>query len=77
MKVIQGKFGEDAPKGKDKIKQAVQKLEDSGMDLEKAGFILIVDVGEEMKVASDLEIEKLIFMSEVIKNSVLTGSYEV
>lgn len=77
MKVIEGKFGVEAPTGKDKVQQALKKFEDAGVDLESSGFVLIMDSGGEMKVASDLEIEKLVFMLEVIKASVLSGSYEV
>jgi hypothetical protein len=77
LKVIHGKFGEDAPTGKDKVQQALKKFEESGINIDECGFTLIVDTGGDMKVASDLEIDKLIFMLEVIKLSVLTGSYEV
>ncbi len=77
MKVIHGKFGAEAPTGKDKVQKALRKFVESGMDLEDSGFILIMDTGGDMKVASDLDIEKLVFTLEVIKNSVLSGSYEV
>lgn len=77
MKVIHGKFGAEAPTGKDKVQKALKKFEDGGIDLESSGFVLIMDTGADMKVASDLEIEKLVFMLEVIKSSVLSGSYEV
>ena len=34
MKVIEGKFGVEAPTGKDKVQQALKKFEDAGVDLE-------------------------------------------
>lgn len=77
MKIIEGNFGENAPKGKGKINKAVKKLEASGLSIDDSEFVLIVDFGGELKVASDLDIEKLTFVLEVIKYSVLTGSYEI
>lgn len=77
MKIIHGNFGKDAPKGKGKVNKAVKKLESEGLSIDDCEFVLIVDFGGELKVASDFDIEKLTFVLEVIKYSVLTGSYEM
>jgi len=77
LKLIQGNFGADAPTGKNKIQKALKNFSDSGIDIDDAGFVMILDLDGELKVASDLQVENLIFMLDVIKLSVLTGSYEV
>ncbi len=38
-------------------------------------FILIVDTGEELKVVSDVEMEKFNLLLDLVKHTILTGDY--
>lgn len=76
MKIIQGNFGSESNKGGGKLTKAVTRIEDAGIDTDEAKFLLIVEADDELKVASDMELEKLVFILEAIKNSILSGTYD-
>ena len=45
-------------------------------NLSTTPFILIVDTGEDLKVVSDIEMEKFNLLIDLVKMTVLTGNYD-
>jgi hypothetical protein len=78
LKIIQGNFNKDKSKSlNEKIIDGITKLEDSS-DEETLSypFILIVDTGEDLKVISDIEMEKFNLLLDLVKMTILSGDYE-
>ena len=77
MKVIQGNFKKSTKKSlNDKVLEALQNLKDQSNDVEiRYPFILIVDTGEELRVVSDVEMEKFNLLLDLVKHTILTGDY--
>lgn len=78
MKVIQGNFNKDKSKSlNEKLTEGLTKLEDSSNEEAlRYPFILIVDTGEELKVVSDVEMEKFNLLLDLVKMTILSGDYE-
>ncbi len=78
MKVIQGDFNKDKSKSlNEKLTEGLTKLEDSSNEEAlRYPFILIVDAGEELKVVSDIEMEKFNLLLDLVKMTILSGDYE-
>jgi hypothetical protein len=78
LKIIQGNFNKDKSKSlDDKVLEGLTKLKDQSNDEEiRYPFILIVDTGEDLKVVSDVEMEKFNLLLDLVKMTVLTGSYD-
>ena len=77
MKVIQGNFNKDKSKSlNEKLTEGLTKLEDvSGEEALRYPFILIVDTGEDLRVVSDVEMEKFNLLLDLVKMTILTGDY--
>lgn len=78
MKIIQGNFNKDKSKSlNEKITEGITKLEDaSNEEALRYPFILIVDTGEDLKVVSDIEMEKFNLLLDLVKMTILSGDYE-
>ena len=78
MKIIQGNFSRDKSKSlDDKVLEGLTKLKEQSNDEEiRYPFILIVDTGEDLKVVSDIEMEKFNLLIDLVKMTVLTGNYD-
>jgi hypothetical protein len=78
LKVIQGNFSKDKSKSlNEKLTEGLTKLEDSSNEEAlRYPFILIVDTGEELKVVSDVEMEKFNLLLDLVKMTILSGDYE-
>jgi len=80
LKIIQGNFGNDPKKSLgEKLSDGIDKIKESKGDVEEGlryPFVLIVDTGEELRIVSDVEMEKFNLILDLVKLSVLTGSYE-
>jgi hypothetical protein len=78
LKVIQGNFNKDKSKSlNEKLTEGLTKLEDSSNEEAlRYPFILIVDTGEELKVVSDVEMEKFNLLLDLVKMTILSGDYE-
>jgi hypothetical protein len=78
LKVIQGNFNKDNSKSlNEKLTEGLTKLEDSSNEEAlRYPFILIVDTGEELKVVSDVEMEKFNLLLDLVKMTILSGDYE-
>lgn len=78
MKIIQGNFNKDKSKSlDDKVLEGLTKLKDQSNDEEiRYPFILIVDTGEDLKVVSDVDMEKFNLLLDLVKMTVLTGNYD-
>jgi hypothetical protein len=75
LKVIQGNFKKDKSKTlKQKVSEGIDNIEDDE-DI-KYPFILIIDTGEELKIVSDIPMEKFNLMLDLVKNTILTGDYD-
>ena len=77
MKIIQGNFDKSNKKTlSDKVLEGLQNLRDQSNDEEiRYPFIIIVDTGEELKVVSDVEMEKFNLLLDLVKHTILTGDY--
>lgn len=77
MKVIQGNFTKDKSKSlNEKLIEGITKLEDSSdEDTLRYPFILIVDTGEDLRIVSDIEMEKFNLLLDLVKMTILTGDY--
>jgi|TARA_R100001510_G_C7441182_1_gene70348 hypothetical protein len=77
LKVIQGNFKKSTKKSlNDKVLEGLQNLKDQSNDEEiRYPFILIVDTGEELRVVSDVEMEKFNLLLDLVKQTILTGDY--
>jgi len=77
LKIIQGNFNKSTKKSlNDKVLEGLQNLRDQSNDEEiRYPFILIVDTGEELKVVSDVEMEKFNLLLDLVKHTILTGDY--
>jgi len=77
LKIIQGNFNRDKSKSlNDKVLEGLTKLKDQSNDEEiRYPFILIVDTGEDLRVVSDVEMEKFNLLLDLVKMTVLTGEY--
>jgi hypothetical protein len=78
LKIIQGNFNKDKSKSlNEKIIDGITKLEDSSdEETLRYPFILIVDTGEDLKVVSDIEMEKFNLLLDLVKMTILSGDYE-
>ena len=75
MKVIQGNFKRDKSKTlKQKVSEGIDNIEDD--EEIKYPFILIIDTGDELKIVSDIPMEKFNLMLDLVKNTILTGDYD-
>ncbi len=75
MKVIQGNFKKDKSKTlKQKVSEGIDNIEDD--EEIKYPFILIIDTGDELKIVSDIPMEKFNLMLDLVKNTILTGDYD-
>jgi len=77
LKIIQGNFDKSNKKTlSDKVLEGLQNLRDQSNDEEiRYPFILIVDTGEELKVVSDVEMEKFNLLLDLVKHTILKGDY--
>tara|TARA_R100000995_G_scaffold66509_1_gene35278 strand:- start:267 stop:503 length:237 start_codon:yes stop_codon:yes gene_type:complete len=77
LKVIQGNFTKDKSKSlNEKLTEGLTKLEDStGEEALRYPFILIVDTGEDLRIVSDIEMEKFNLLLDLVKMTILTGDY--
>jgi len=77
LKIIQGNFNKSTKKSlNDKVLEGLENLRDQSNDEEiRYPFILIVDTGEELKVVSDVEMEKFNLLLDLVKHTILTGDY--
>ena len=77
MKVIQGNFNKDKSKSlNDKVLEGLTKLKDQSNDEDiRYPFILIVDTGEDLRVVSDIDMEKFNLLLDLVKMTILTGDY--
>lgn len=77
MKVIQGNFKKDKSKSlNDKVLEGLTKLKDQSDEEEiRYPFILIVDTGEDLRVVSDIDMEKFNLLLDLVKMTILTGDY--
>jgi len=78
LKIIQGNFSKDKSKSlNEKLTEGLTKLEDSSNEEAlRYPFILIVDTGEDLKVISDIEMEKFNLLLDLVKMTILSGDYE-
>jgi hypothetical protein len=78
LKVIQGNFNKDKSKSlNEKLTEGLTKLEDSsGEETLRYPFILIVDTGEDLRVVSDVEMEKFNLLLDLVKMTILSGDYD-
>jgi len=78
LKIIQGNFNKNSKKTlNDKVLEGLNNLKDQSNDEEiRYPFILIVDTGEELKVVSDVEMEKFNLLLDLVKMTILSGDYE-
>jgi len=78
LKIIQGNFNKNSKKTlNDKVLEGLNNLKDQSNDEEiRYPFILIVDTGEELKVVSDVEMEKFNLLLDLVKITILSGDYE-
>ncbi len=75
MKVIKGNFKKDKSKTlKEKVFEGIDNIEDDNEI--KYPFILIIDTGDELKIVSDIPMEKFNLMLDLVKNTILTGDYD-
>lgn len=77
MKIIQGNFSKNTKKTlNEKVLEGLTRLKDQSNEEEiRYPFILIVDTGEELRVVSDIEMEKFNLLLDLVKQTVLTGDY--
>ena len=77
MKIIQGNFSKNTKKTRnEKVLEGLTRLKDQSNEEEiRYPFILIVDTGEELRVVSDIEMEKFNLLLDLVKQTVLTGDY--
>jgi len=77
LKIIQGNFNKSTKKTlNDKVLEGLQNLKDQANDEEiRYPFILIVDTGEDLRVVSDIEMEKFNLLLYLVKQTILTGDY--
>ena len=77
MKVIQGNFSKDKSKTlDDKVLEGLTRLKNQSEDEEiRYPFILIVDTGEDLRVVSDIDMDKLNLLLDLVKMTILTGDY--
>lgn len=78
MKIIQGNFNKDKSKSlDDKVLEGLNQLKNQSNDEEiRYPFILIVDTGEDLKVVSDIDMEKFNLLLDLVKMTVLTDNYD-
>ncbi len=79
MKIIQGNFGDKKNKTlSEKVSAGLEQLQRSEDTDEvlRYPFILIVDTGEDLKVVSDVEMEKFNLLIDLVKMTILTGNYD-
>jgi len=78
LKVIQGNFNKDKSKSlNEKLTEGLTKLENSsGEETLRYPFILIVDTGEDLRVVSDVEMEKFNLLLDLVKMTILSGDYD-
>ena len=79
MKIIQGNFSKGTKKSlNDKVLEGLTKLKDQSNEEEiRYPFILIVDTGDDLRVVSDIEVEKFNLLLDLVKQTILNGDYQV
>jgi hypothetical protein len=77
LKVIQGNFNKNTKKTlNEKVLEGLTRLKDQSNEEEiRYPFILIVDTGEDLRVVSDIEMEKFNLLLDLVKHTILTGEY--
>jgi hypothetical protein len=77
LKVIQGNFNKNTKKTlNEKVLESLTRLKDQSNEEEiRYPFILIVDTGEDLRVVSDIEMEKFNLLLDLVKHTILTGEY--
>ena len=77
MKIIQGNFNKNTKKTlNEKVLEGLTRLKDQSNEEEiRYPFILIVDTGEDLRVVSDIEMEKFNLLLDLVKHTILTGEY--
>jgi len=77
LKIIQGNFSKDKSKSlNDKVLEGLTKLKDQSNEEEiRYPFILIVDTGEDLRIVSDIDMEKFNLLLDLVKMTILTGDY--
>lgn len=77
MKIVRGNFGGEKGSSKTLNEKVTEGLDKLQPDKEtNYPFILIVDTGEDLKVVSDVDIEKFNMFLDLVKQTVLMGAYE-
>jgi hypothetical protein len=77
LKIVHGNFGAGKESSKTLNEKVTEGLDKLQPDKEKNyPFILIVDTGEDLKVVSDVDVEKLNMFLDLVKQTVLMGAYE-
>lgn len=77
MKIVHGNFGAGKGSSKTLNEKVTEGLGKVQSDKEtNYPFILIVDTGEDLKVVSDVDVEKLNMFLDLVKQTVLMGAYE-
>jgi len=78
LKIIQGNFSKNTKKTlNEKVLEGLTRLKDQSNEEEiRYPFILIVDTGEDLRVVSDIEMEKFNLLLDLVKMTILTGDYD-
>lgn len=79
MKIIQGNFSKSTKKSlNEKVLEGLTKLKDQSNEEEiRYPFILIVDTGDDLRVVSDIDIEKFNLLLDLVKQTILNGEYQL
>lgn len=79
MKIIQGNFSKSTKKSlNEKVLEGLTKLKDQSNEEEiRYPFILIVDTGDDLRVVSDIDIEKFNLLLDLVKQTILNGDYQL
>ncbi len=77
MKIIQGNFKKDKSKSlNDKVVEGLTQLQNQSNEEEiRYPFILIVDTGEDLRIVSDVDMDKFNLILDLVKMTILTGDY--
>tara|TARA_Y100000361_G_scaffold12376_1_gene9806 strand:- start:1281 stop:1517 length:237 start_codon:yes stop_codon:yes gene_type:complete len=77
LKIIQGNFKKDKSKSlNDKVVEGLTQLQNQSNEEEiRYPFILIVDTGEDLRIVSDVDMDKFNLILDLVKMTILTGDY--
>ena len=77
MKIIHGNFGGEKESSKTLNQKIFEGLDRLQPDEEQHyPFILIVDAGDDLRVISDMDVEKFNMFLDLVNQTILTGAYE-